>query len=449
MDLISELNKKLGPTPRKFSFLDNLLYLRVAKPSWVKDFDEDEEKLHKLFNNYKEVFTNGVIVWGKVIQANEDIFKPGESNHPGELVYSFDEALNKNPRYLIHVADQLFALNDTKPDNRKLKEIADYLTDGTVRVFGLLVPKSISSQYTCRISTTFFVRKHLHESRLINGLMPIFVSPGKPYIALPVPCKYWEQHDINDQEDRWVTYPVNVEGEHTWISTNVSYIDAYKSDDLNVCCVVKVKYAESGMPSTEDVELLHKLDNLLSSKLEKLGAIYIGRVTANGHRSFAFQMMDCPEELVLLVTEIAYSCGLEFEIIHREKDNKSYYLEFLYPQRNDWRVIGDMQVLDALHEANDDPSVKREVTHFCYFKTKEESHSFRQWLLDKGYKLDSIEVDEDGEYLVKFSHEGSMHLDDISSHSIEIDSQCALVKGNYDGWETSVEEKQEVKGFDE
>lgn len=438
MDLIDELNKKLGQIPRQFSFLDNLIYLKISKPEHTnKDLDQ---KLDVLFDNYKDLFENGLIVWGKVVQVNEDLFEKGDENYLGEIVYSFDESINKDPSYLVKVAEELYDLKDSNPKNRSLATIANDLNNDNTCVFGELVPSLISSEYTCRVSTTYFVRKHLHESYLQNGLIPIFVSPGKPYLAMPVPSKYWKMHDLKDQSDRWVTYPVSVEGEQTWISTNISYVESYRSDNLDVCCVIKVKYAESGMPTEEDFEVLNKIDDLLESKLKKMGAIYIGRVTSNGFRSFAYQMQECTQELIMLVTEIAYGFGLEFEVIHRDNDLKSYYLEFLYPQINDWRVIDDMQVLEVLHDANDDPNIEREVVHFSYFKTKEDSQKFKKWLIEAKYSFTSIEQNDKKEYLVEFSHIGTMHLEDISSHSIEINKQCILNKGTYDGWETTVEE---------
>ncbi|MCO4780823.1 MAG: DUF695 domain-containing protein [Candidatus Cloacimonetes bacterium] len=444
MDLIQELNKKLGPTPRKFSFLDKLIYLKVSKPLWAYDEDSKSDKLNLLFENYKDVFINGIIVWAKVIQANQLVWEPGDDDVPGEIVYSFDEAINKNPKYLIPVAKKLFALKETKPEDRKLREIADYLTNERTRVFGLLVPSSLSEQHTCRISTTFFVTKHLHESYLKSSLIPVFVSPGKPYLAMPVPCKYWEPHHFNDSEDQWVTYPVQVEEVQTWITTNLSYKKECEDDELNICCMVRVKYAEDGMPSSDDYEILNKVDDLLVKHLNKLGNVQVAIVTAEGHRTFVYHILEYTQEIVQFISEISYSFGVEVEIIHREDKAKAYYLEFLYPQKNDWQIIRDLQVLDQLHQSNDDPSIVRKVEHFAYFNSKSDSHNFRQWLIDADYILNKTEQDEDGKFMIVFSHEGTTYLDDIAGHTVEINNQCLANNGDYDGWETSVEEKSEV-----
>jgi hypothetical protein len=42
--------------------------------------------------------------------------------------------------------------------NPEFAPIAEYLANGRIRVFGLPVPKTLSPNRRCRISTTFFVR---------------------------------------------------------------------------------------------------------------------------------------------------------------------------------------------------------------------------------------------------------------------------------------------------
>jgi len=172
-----------------FSWWDSLTYFRVAKPSWIKEYPTD--KIMVLFQNMRTLFRDGIVVWGQVIQANSHIFEDGIYNVVGELVYSLDESIRTKPEYLQEVASALGELKGTLPDNPELKPIADYLTDERIRVFGLRVPTTISPAAQCRISSTYFVRHHLPTRRLSNTLMPIVVNPREPFVAMPLPGRYW------------------------------------------------------------------------------------------------------------------------------------------------------------------------------------------------------------------------------------------------------------------
>ena len=153
-----------------------------------------------IYQNLKRVYKEGVIVWGHVIQANSMLFDFGTDDHPGELVYSIDTDNQPEVEELGYVARSLFDLKGTKPESSDLLEIADYLTDERIRVFGLDVPKSISPNYNLKISTTMFIRDFLPKRRLDSSLIPILVLPEPPYVAITLPEKYWPE----DFARQWV-----------------------------------------------------------------------------------------------------------------------------------------------------------------------------------------------------------------------------------------------------
>lgn len=190
-DVIHECIERFGPAPRHQSLWNKLTYFRIPKPLWLRANPSDG--LTTLFDNLPTLFTEGRVVWGHVIQANSLMFEPGVFDCPGELVYSLDDAQRVDPDRLREVADQLYSLKGTEPEDPELASIAEYLTNELIRVFGLPVPRAISPNLRCRISTTFFVRKHLPLRRLCNSLLPIVVYPREPYVAMPLPARYWPQ----------------------------------------------------------------------------------------------------------------------------------------------------------------------------------------------------------------------------------------------------------------
>ena len=154
---------------------------------------DSSDELTTLFQNLPALFTKGIVVWGHIIQANRLMFEPGIFNCPGELVYSLADPSRVRPERLQQVATRLQELKGSDTQDPELAPIADYLTDEQIRVFGLRVPKKISPQLSCRISTTFFVRKHLPQKRICQMLMPIVVNPESPHVAMPLPARYWPE----------------------------------------------------------------------------------------------------------------------------------------------------------------------------------------------------------------------------------------------------------------
>jgi hypothetical protein len=166
-------------------------YLKIPRPGWVKENYFGDDKLLHFFTGQKKLLTQGMIVWGVLIQANQILYNRGIGNAPGEVVYYRERNINPDVDELVEVSDRIAALKDTSPEDSELKVIADYLTDETVRVFGLPVPRSLSLNLNCAISTVMFSRKHLPNRRLSQSFFPLIVSPEEPHIAMVLPSRYW------------------------------------------------------------------------------------------------------------------------------------------------------------------------------------------------------------------------------------------------------------------
>jgi hypothetical protein len=205
-DTIRICNRRFGSPPRRsWWWSDRRDYLKVRTPDWIAHYPDDPLAL--LFRRSADVFAQGVVVWGHVIQANMRIFDHGDSDLPGEVVYSLAADQDRiDTRRLRGIAERLYALKGTAPHDQELASIAEYLTDEQLRVFGLPVPASICSNASgsgiagpsiagpsmaCRISTIYFVRDHLPGRRLAGMLLPVVVLPQAPCLALPLPAIYW------------------------------------------------------------------------------------------------------------------------------------------------------------------------------------------------------------------------------------------------------------------
>ena len=190
-DLISACRRNFHEAPRRFSFWARRGDLRLPLPDYLVRHPED--RLNLFFEHYWDTLEHGEVVWGHVIQANDNLFTDGSYDHPGEVVYSLEDSDKVDPRELARVARQLYALKGQPQEQEGQARIADYLADEMERVFGLRVPMAIGNKLRYRISTTYFVRKHLPQKRLCASLFPIVVRPSNPFVVVVLPSAYWPE----------------------------------------------------------------------------------------------------------------------------------------------------------------------------------------------------------------------------------------------------------------
>lgn len=190
-----EIENRLGPPPRNIGLWNWFTYVKIRRPTWLYEFPDDQ--IQVLLDHQDVLFQEGVIVWGKLLQANRQLFGHGPNDHPGDLLFSPNPGGYTSVEDLDPIAQRVKQLKGTSPSDPELKTIADHLTDERVRVYGLRVPASISPRIPCMISTTYFARKHLPGGKLSSGFFPVIVLPRPPHVALPVPSKYWPQELIN------------------------------------------------------------------------------------------------------------------------------------------------------------------------------------------------------------------------------------------------------------
>ena len=186
---IDKMRESFETAPRKFSFFDRMTTFNFMRPDWA--YGEEPDNLNYLFDRMSDVYQNGEVIWGSVIQVNEGLFEKGKDNLPGEVVFSFNDDVNLSK--LSKVANKLYHLKSQSPEDPELKKISDYLKDQFIRVYGWNVPKSISPDLNCFISTTFFLRKHFLGKTLNQTTFPIVVLKEAPHFALPLPSKYWTE----------------------------------------------------------------------------------------------------------------------------------------------------------------------------------------------------------------------------------------------------------------
>jgi hypothetical protein len=188
--ILDQCSRNWGTPPRTIAESD-AAYLRIDPPVWLSKHPEEE--LSALFQGLPQLLSEGRVVWGHVVQANGMLFRSDMFNYPAEFVFTLAGFPDVDTHELQRVARSIFALKKTTPDDPELARIATYLKSEVTRVFGLPVPREVSPQLDCLISTTYVVRKHLPSRKLSCPLVPLIVSPSAPHFVIPLPSKFWPE----------------------------------------------------------------------------------------------------------------------------------------------------------------------------------------------------------------------------------------------------------------
>ncbi len=194
-----------------------------------------------------------------------------------------------------------------------------------------------------------------------------------------------------------------------------------------------------GMPTHDEFAHLTALEDGLQTLAQGHGSIYVGRVTVAGHRHFYIYTPD---------TEgVAWSARIE-SLGHRHRYQLAFslkadgghdgYWQELFPTDDDWQVVQDLGVVEALNKEGDDGSASRQIDHWAFFASRATAEQFSQWAETQGYASKCVDATDDARFRVCFSHQGIAKWPDISSHTIRLRRKASELGGEYDGWETMV-----------
>ncbi len=245
--------------------------------------------------------------------------------------------------------------------------------------------------------------------------------------------------------DIWYTFPATMGEDQAWITYNHGYAEAAEVDSLQHVLRIKLPFKnpdEYGMPTNVEFPQLSTVDETLDKLFSAAGGVYVGRVTVGGHRFFYFYINIPEEKAAEIVENVSVRTSYQLQYIYTLDIEKNFYWNELYPTDDDWQVIQDLKVLDALSQDNDINEREREVIHWAYLPSESICNEFTAWVKSENYTVHfSGKEENSSEYVTKYSHVSIMNLGDITGHTIKSNRKAIELGGQYDGRETSVERK--------
>ena len=186
--LLSETERNLGSPPRHLDLAERLFILGCR---WdAIRFRMASDKLYVVFEARKRLLREGNVALGFIVQANVELFAPGDSDLPAQVIYCTGRTIPKLLRILADCAKRLFALKDTEPDRAEERQLAELITDEYGREMRFPVPKAIAGIEGVMLTSIMVFRSDLPHGYLTNAFFPLLTHPDTPAVMI-VPSKFW------------------------------------------------------------------------------------------------------------------------------------------------------------------------------------------------------------------------------------------------------------------
>lgn len=188
-EMIQGTREIVGPRPRKLNRAIKKA-LKSKVPSWIKK--DKSDPIYSQYRQRNEIFQNSLVCWGRTVQANVRMFRPGDSDSPAAWLYSLDPYYDEALDELDEIAGSLFDLKGEETGDAELQFFADTLEDEYERHMRLPVPRSLTGgrevYYTCGM----VIRKHLPIPLLAAGFFPLIVAPSTSNNTMILPSEFWD-----------------------------------------------------------------------------------------------------------------------------------------------------------------------------------------------------------------------------------------------------------------
>lgn len=195
-----------------------------------------------------------------------------------------------------------------------------------------------------------------------------------------------------------------------------------------------------GLPTNEEFAAVSAVEDQLQAFVDLSKDAFVGRITKEGERIFFIYTSRDAARWEQFRKQLSERSGYDFTLSVQPDPEHQEYWKFLYPTPDDWQVISDMAVIEAMQKAGDDENAEHKIEHFSYFRDEQSARRFIAWAVSDRFKHDPEQSgpQDDGRYGVFLYHLGVTQQTDVSHHTIALRRKAEEFGGEYDGWGASV-----------
>lgn len=197
---------------------------------------------------------------------------------------------------------------------------------------------------------------------------------------------------------------------------------------------------DRGLPHGDEFLHLNAVEDFLSDQFQPSDGLQVGRVTTNGYRYFCFYTSLSAPACMALAKTAGSLHGHRIELFHELDPQRSHYWNDLFPTDDDWQVVLDLRVQNALVKEGDSLQTPRPIEHWAYFKTEPQRAAFIASVKDLIESIDLYETPDakGGPFTAKLSHVGLPDYRSMNRTTLQLSRAARENGGKYDGWETQV-----------
>jgi hypothetical protein len=242
--------------------------------------------------------------------------------------------------------------------------------------------------------------------------------------------------------EHWEFFPCQMGDDRAFVFVDVRGEEALAQAPTRLV-KLRLRYQrprDNGLPTDEEYQPVLAIEHALEAFAKEGSDRYVGRVTVGGCRYFYFYIGRADSDWDSFVADLAERSGYQLTLAFRDDPQYDGYWRDLYPTDDDWVVIRDLKVIEALNDGGDDGTASRQIDHWIYFPGKAAVLPFIAWAQSNGFVHDAeySQETDDGKYLVRLHHHGSALIADLSHYTIALRRKAAELGADYDGWESPV-----------
>lgn len=200
---------------------------------------------------------------------------------------------------------------------------------------------------------------------------------------------------------------------------------------------------ERGLPRGDEFGATNAVEDQLAEAIGVELGLNVGRITTNGRRYVLFYTWLDASTAESIGKSTSASSGYDITLSHRPDAERHGYWNELFPTDDDWQVIKDIRVEDALRDRGDDLSEPRPITHWSYFPDASSREQFVATVKNSFSQVELYESpdNERGIYTAQLTHTGRPDYRSMNSVTLLLRRTAERFGGDYDGWETEIRQR--------
>ena len=244
--------------------------------------------------------------------------------------------------------------------------------------------------------------------------------------------------------DHWEFFPCQMGDDVAFIFYDHGIRDSIDAFPSSTRIRIELSYkapAANGLPTEQEFDAAKAIEDEITAYIERNSGAYVGRITVAGRRYYYCYVGLPAGHIEGFLEGLRQRYGYDLSVTVEEDPKKAGYWNDLYPTEDDWQMIQDSKVVEAVRGHGDPIEVPRRLDHWAYFASEADAARFAARVKSDGFESERTDPPDSysTEHSVQFFRTDLPELHGINRITFQLRAVAKECNGKYDGWETSVE----------